>query len=317
MAVEKKPLSPIARYPDGTYRMPSIHLNGGRPWHRYRVKDGDTWITLAQRDGWGHAMDLIDANFGTRDYAEINWYLREYVGCQVQDAKQDNYGFSQSARPGMIWTRNDIDDTPAAANLARNVIMALNFPADPLFHIRIQGWTLSPFIYNRVSNYVARGLIRVREQDRVDGADGEYVSETDTLYLRDHSLSFENRALIVHEATHAGFDLMAKRMRKAHSEALAYTAQCLYYQVATGRELGAATGDLGSAPIFAAANIIAREAYHAHVNRASLGLPAECFDVPDQYSFPLLGAINTAPRYKGSLRSSVDYDGIPDQYGER
>jgi LysM domain len=59
---------------------------------RYPVKKGDTWITIARSvgiDPW----DLIDFNFpGTkrvhatnpeRASRQVNWYLREYLGCQT------------------------------------------------------------------------------------------------------------------------------------------------------------------------------------------------------------------------------------------
>lgn len=326
MAIEKRPLSPIARYLDGTYQMPEIAKNNGRPWMLYRVRDGDTWISIAQRDGWANALDFIEANLRTRDSGEINWYLREYIGCHVQDAKRDNYGFSSTATPGLIWTRGPLGvDTPNL-NLFKNVLAALNFRFYPLFHFQIRGWTLPPFLFDRVSNYVARGLIKVRYEAKAgpDQGDGEYASKSDTLYLRRLDQGLETRALIVHEAVHAGFDLLGNPMIRAYSEAFAYVAQCLYYQLIAGHELGPGnSGDAAEAAIFEAANKIANEIYHAYVARMdankdpSTYRPWTGFQVPEQYADPLLLAINGYPRYKGSLREQAEYDGIPDAYGDR
>ena len=46
----------------------------------YKVKDGEGWRKLAKFHGM-EVWELIYQNFKTRNPAEINWYLREYVGC--------------------------------------------------------------------------------------------------------------------------------------------------------------------------------------------------------------------------------------------
>src|SRR5213082_306610 len=67
----------------------------------YRVKDGDTWVTIAEKHALG-PWDLIEANFATRNAAEVNWYLRAYVGCKVPTPDRKNWTFSSSATPGLI-----------------------------------------------------------------------------------------------------------------------------------------------------------------------------------------------------------------------
>lgn len=67
----------------------------------YRVRDGDSWVKIAG----DHKMDpwaLIEANFKTRSPAEVNWYLRHYVGCNLPTADGKNWRFSASAKPGVI-----------------------------------------------------------------------------------------------------------------------------------------------------------------------------------------------------------------------
>ena len=75
---------------------------------RYRVVDGDSWVTLAKQanvDAWA----LIRYNYpglaaNTAQAAlEVNWYLQEYVGCDAVTADHKNYMFSRSANPGYVY----------------------------------------------------------------------------------------------------------------------------------------------------------------------------------------------------------------------
>jgi len=73
--------------------------SGGRP---YRVKDGDSWWTVAKTVGIP-PLELVQFNFGTRQPAEINWYLGHRVGCRKTTPDGANYMFSSSATPGVIY----------------------------------------------------------------------------------------------------------------------------------------------------------------------------------------------------------------------
>jgi hypothetical protein len=100
MPAEEKPLSPV---PD-TYVPP-----GGTP---HEVQTGDDWASLARGlgiDPW----DLIDFNFpGTKHTMQIdfqracrhvNWYLREYVGCQTS-LDRANWAFTSGLTNGKgVW----------------------------------------------------------------------------------------------------------------------------------------------------------------------------------------------------------------------
>jgi len=90
MPIEKRPANPI---PKGT----QPPLSKG-----HRVKDGENWNSVAKGasiDVW----DLIEFNFKTRDPAEVNWYLRNNVGCVLHTADGKNYRFSSAAAPGIIY----------------------------------------------------------------------------------------------------------------------------------------------------------------------------------------------------------------------
>jgi hypothetical protein len=96
LSTERRPLNPIF----DSFAPP------GRP---YRVRDGDTWSSVARAAGID-AGDLIEFNFRTRDPGEINWYLREYVGCVRATPDRRNWTFSSGLaggrgawRGGTIW----------------------------------------------------------------------------------------------------------------------------------------------------------------------------------------------------------------------
>lgn len=89
MPIEKSPRNPVLRDPV-------------RPGPRiYKVKDGDTWESVARANGLGVSY-LIEANFKTKNPAEINWYLHYYVGCKQATLDGKNWMFSSNADPGLI-----------------------------------------------------------------------------------------------------------------------------------------------------------------------------------------------------------------------
>jgi hypothetical protein len=67
----------------------------------HRVKDGESWKTLADRYGIP-AETIILANFQTLKPEEVNWYLHHYVGCRKPTADGKNWMFSSSATPGIV-----------------------------------------------------------------------------------------------------------------------------------------------------------------------------------------------------------------------
>lgn len=89
MAIVRKPNRPVPR----NYIPPR-----SRP---YRVRNGESWVTIARQ----HRMSpwqLIELNFKTDDPQEVNWYLREYVGCSRETRDGRNYMFSSSDKPGIV-----------------------------------------------------------------------------------------------------------------------------------------------------------------------------------------------------------------------
>jgi hypothetical protein len=90
LSTERRPIKPAAFPPRSGPSKP------------HQVKDGETWESVARQ--YNMPVDrLIAWNFNTRDPGEINWYLREYVGCTLPTADGKNWRFSSSASPGKIY----------------------------------------------------------------------------------------------------------------------------------------------------------------------------------------------------------------------
>jgi hypothetical protein len=67
----------------------------------YKVKDGDSFVTLAKEYGALDAWDLIYHNFRMFIPERVNWYLHRYVGCNYT-TDEWNYCFSSADKPGEI-----------------------------------------------------------------------------------------------------------------------------------------------------------------------------------------------------------------------
>jgi hypothetical protein len=89
--------------------------------------------------------------------------------------------------------------------------------------------TISPGLFTRVAQGVRDGHIRVRHVPGLVSS-GIYNSTENRFYLRRESFpDIPARALVVHEACHAGLDVArAAQMRVISSEAAAFISQCVY-----------------------------------------------------------------------------------------
>ena len=89
---ERRPIDPVSRI----YGPPE---EGARS---KKVVTGEDWHTLADYF-FVNEQKLMYYNFKTTTPAEVNWYLREYVGCTTPDQRRDNWKFTSDAKPGIIW----------------------------------------------------------------------------------------------------------------------------------------------------------------------------------------------------------------------
>jgi hypothetical protein len=74
---------------------------------RHKVSNSESWWTLAELPQVAatgmSANDLCYFNFRTRRGAEINWYLREKVGCRRPTRDGKNFVFSTADAPGIVY----------------------------------------------------------------------------------------------------------------------------------------------------------------------------------------------------------------------
>ena len=107
---------PIEKYPHD-----AVLPFGWYPMHNYglhyRVKDGDSWESVADQF-FVDVKELIYFNFLTTIPDEVNWYLRHHTGCNKVSPSGNNWMFSSSATPGFIFVppaEHDpivVDDAP-------------------------------------------------------------------------------------------------------------------------------------------------------------------------------------------------------------
>jgi len=108
MPIEKRPANPITKGPRPGSRTPP-----------YKVTDADSLVTVAEKFQLP-VETLIRHNFATMDPAEINWYLREYVGCNKPTSDGKNWCFSNSAKPGLIYIPGNGGPPPGGGEVGIN-----------------------------------------------------------------------------------------------------------------------------------------------------------------------------------------------------
>ncbi len=102
MSTKPKPKPLITERPP----RPELPLNFRPPdSYEYKVKTGDSWVSLAAGLGI-EPLALIHHNFRTTNPNEVNWYLRVRTGCDVPTEDKLNWTFTNSANPGKIFLPN-------------------------------------------------------------------------------------------------------------------------------------------------------------------------------------------------------------------
>ncbi len=104
MPIESRPAKPLPKGPRPGSRTPA-----------YKVTDQDSLETVARKYSIPVGT-LIQHNFATSDPAEINWYLRENVGCVKATTDGKNWCFSSSANPGLIYIPSNGTSNPRPPN---------------------------------------------------------------------------------------------------------------------------------------------------------------------------------------------------------
>ncbi|MBK1719079.1 hypothetical protein [Thiocystis violacea] len=109
--------------------------------------------------------------------------------------------------------------------------------------------------------------------------------------------SADRQALLVHEATHAIFDINEMDMKVKESEAGAYIAQCLFFYYVNERAI-----EGGASPTFA--DPILQAAWPIAVGATSTP------NIPVASLEPLYRAIANSSQYSGTAEDDIDYNGV-------
>jgi len=316
MAINAGSIRPPAR-PVGKSYVPA----GGV---QYPVKTGDSWATLAQpikMSPW----DLIRYNYPglpadvQAASREVNWYLQEYVGCTKVTSNGRNYEFSTGDAPGKIWLPGGAiplpppAPTPSPDEVARKqVLAALRDPAVGRMSFGVGRVFIIAYDYERVAKAIESGIITVHVDSRLPAHMAEYWSGRGPTAL-DKANSFavppggSDVSLLIHEATHAIFDIQNRASYTAESEGVAYVAQALFSRLKYGPS---ARYIVSQDP----AHVISWIAWQAIFDQASM--LAEILTkvkppyVTEDQAKLLYWAISNTVTYTNQ-GSSTSYDGVP------
>ncbi|WLD12903.1 hypothetical protein [Planctellipticum variicoloris] len=213
------------------------------PWppkgylERKEVSAADNWWTLAAEYGRTDPWDLIVYNFGTRDPAEVNWYLKNYVGCTLtKDGKNYSFGRKPGDPPAKCYVYIPHPDwRPMSLNddLARGlVVRTLMSGAARKTYFVLGPTSITVGEMGKVADYVVHDAIHVRYEPSL----GEWAmyepraaGKENTLFLAFNTAGRARRALIVHEAIHAAMDIRSSLVNTLESEAAAYVGASIYY----------------------------------------------------------------------------------------
>jgi hypothetical protein len=110
MPIEKRPSHLVSKGPRPGSRIPP-----------HKVSDHENFETLALKYSMT-AKEIMLHNFGTSNPAEINWYLREYVGCNLTTHDRQNWRFSSTAAPGFIYIPEKLSALSPAQQNAMKLI---------------------------------------------------------------------------------------------------------------------------------------------------------------------------------------------------
>ena len=153
--------------------------------------------------------------------------------------------------------------------------------------------------FQSVRNAIAADRIQVVHNPSIGAGLAIYRYTHNTLFLGFRTIAgnTDREALIVHECTHAAFDISGRRMPVQESEAAAYIAQCLYFYYKHEQAFQAGRNPTFRRAILRAAWSIAMQA------RTQPNLSSDDLQ-------PLLTAIRNDPFYRRRHDRQVPYDGV-------
>ena len=216
------------------------------PWpppdadYEKQVSLQDNWSTLAAQCGRSDPWDIIKFNFDTTDPHEVNWYLANWVGCNVAAPDGKNWRFGTTVigkklvlyipRPG--WYPDSGPNPNSAAIKAVWEVLYSKQAYKIAFNL--DGMIIKPQELTVVVNNLVSKNIGVRVDPHLP-ATVQYRGfpfgglPADIFVVRQPSFpTVLSQSLLIHEAVHALDDIQKNRASRLKREAKAYLAQLLY-----------------------------------------------------------------------------------------
>lgn len=218
------------------------------------VRPGDRWDLLALKYGYLDPRALCYYNFRTYNPKFINYWMKHLLGCNIITKNGKNFRFGKQVgtdvEPVTIFIpQPDWQPTPDPVHpvepvpmddvdhqLADKIVEILGSTYTKNIYFTMSGHTVGPALFENVRRLVANGAISVNRVS--DGAEHAWYNPNTNCFCVKWPSTDEKKAMIVHEAVHAGFDYeQVRNIRQADGEAAAYLAETLYYRAKTKCEL--------------------------------------------------------------------------------
>jgi hypothetical protein len=214
-----------------------------RAVHRY-ARDGkwaegipQNWASIANRynvDVW----DLILYNFQCRNPEEVNWCMQQFLRCTVSNDGK-NYSFSPSDTNPLIFIPplGFHFFIPADLEARKLVISTLQSSELDMVKFISGGMLVDRSLFRDVLKHVNSNTILCSGNPLLadSGVIGRWFGRDNLMFVRDPGVvTISKRAIIVHEAVHAGFDVRRQRALLLEGEVCGYVAEAIFNLLATG-----------------------------------------------------------------------------------
>jgi len=202
--------------------------------HKYPVQLGDSWASLAATVGMG-PWDLIRYNYPDLPVdlqlaaREVNWYLEHYVGCTLLTPDNRNYRFSP---PGEIWLPNVAAALTPDQAARKQILTVLRDPVVRGMTFGVGYVMISATYYEDIAKAIEAGKIVVKVDPTLTNL-AKYDGHYHPAVIKVAPIVYDN-GLIIHECTHAIFDMLKLTSRVEQSEGFGYLSQALYAQLKYG-----------------------------------------------------------------------------------
>lgn len=197
------------------------------------VTPWDDWWSLQTHFKRDEVWDIIYYNFETYDTDEVNWYLREFLGCRATTIDGLNYRFGRASgdsNPIIVYipTWDWLPPGPQQREAKQAVLAVLRDPVAANLHFKIGSMEVKPGDMALVADAIERGRIRIIHRPSM-GHMAAYDSSRNRMaipFARQPNVG--DRSLIVHECVHAVMDIRRVAQTMQQAEGMAYVAQALY-----------------------------------------------------------------------------------------